>query len=85
MTLVSVVLRPKIAYSSNTPLPGSGPPLLQGRLCTLTLLPASHEVLRLAKVAFFLSRKEFLPLPPQLGLSFIEGVPLMQFSVLSQG
>ena len=66
-------------------VPSSGPLLPQGRLCTLGLLPASHEVLQLAKVAFLLSRKEFLPLPTQSGLSLVVGVLFIQFSVLSQG
>ena len=66
-------------------LPCSGPLLLQGRLHILGLLPAGHEAPQLAKVAFFLSRKEFLSLPPQSGLSLVAGVLFIQFSVLSWG
>ena len=39
----------------------SDPPLLQGRLRTLRLLLTGCEAWWLAKVAFFLSRQEFLP------------------------
>ena len=52
---------------------------------TCELLPGGCEALRLVKAAFFLSRREFLPLLPQLGLSVVVEVPLIQFSVLSQG
>ena len=57
----------------------SGPPLLQGRLCTLGLLQAIHEVSQLVKIALFLSRKEFLPLPHQAGLSLVVGVLFILF------
>ena len=66
-------------------LPHSDPLLLQRRLHTLRLLTASYEVPRLAKMVFFLFRKEFMPLPRQSGLSLVAKVLFIQFSVLSQG
>ena len=83
MPLVSIVLGPQNAHSGGAPRLSA--PLLQGGPHTSGLLPGGREALRLVKAAFFLSRREFLPLLPQLGLSFVAGVPLIQFSVLSQG
>ena len=72
MTLVLVVLDPKAVYNSTIP------PLLQGRLHILGLLPASHEVLWL-QGGFFLSRKDFLPLLPQSALSLVAEVLFISF------
>ena len=83
MPLISIVLGPENAHSVDAPWLRA--PLLQGGLRTFGLLPGGHEALRLVKAAFFLSRREFLPLLPQLGLSVVAEVPLIQFSVLSQG
>ena len=60
-------------------LPYSGPPLLQGRLSNLGLLLAGREAPEFVKLASFLSTREFLPLPPQSGLSLVVGIFLMQF------
>ena len=83
MPLISIVLGPQNAHIGGASRLRA--PLLQGGLCTFGLLPGGREALQLVKVAFFLSRREFLPLLPQLGLSTVAGVPLIQFSVLSQG
>ena len=63
----------------------SGPPLLQRSLRTLGLLLASHEGLQCVKVAFFLSRKEFLLLPPQSGLSHVVGFFLSSLQFFLRG
>ena len=82
MTFVSVVLSPKDAYSGNASQLSSPTP--RGMAAYLRVSPG-HEVPRFTKVAFFLSRKEFLSLPPQSALSLVVGVLLIQFLVLSQG
>ena len=59
--------------------------LLQGRLHTLGLALVGHEALQLARVAFFLSKKEFLPLPPQSGLFLVGGFFLSSFHFSLRG
>ena len=62
LTLALVELSLKDAYSDNAlPLWSLTSPK---KVAYLRIAPGCHEALQLAKVAFFLSRKEFLPLPP---------------------
>lgn len=81
MTLTSVVLSSKAAYYGKALLLRSPAP--PGKAVYLKI-PPSGEVPPL-DCGFFHSIKECLPLPPQLGLSLIEGVLSIQFPVLSQG
>ena len=73
---------PKDAYNDNTLLLRSlAPP---GKAAYLRVAPLAMKLCGLQR-AFFLSGKEFLPLPPDSGLSLIAGVLFLQFSVLCQG
>ena len=81
MTLISVVLSPKDAYSGNAPC--YGPSLIQGKLCTLELLPAGHEALQLVKVAFFSPERNFCLFHPSWDCPLLWGffVSGFQFSI----
>ena len=82
MPLVSVVLGPQNAHSRGAPQLRD--PHLQGGCVPVGCSWAAVK-LAAGEGSVFPLQKGVSPLPPQLGLSFVAGVPLIQISVLSQG
>lgn len=76
MTLVLVVLRPEAAYSDNTVLLRSHTP--PGKAADPKIPLGRPRSAAACEGGFFLSRREFLPLPPQSALFLVVGVLFIQ-------
>ena len=77
------MLSPQATYSGNAPRVSSS--ATPGKVACLRIAPSQLSSTVAREDSFFLSKKEFLPLPPQSALFLVAQVLFLKFSVLSQG